>query len=111
MGMFYVMAGCNHFISPEWYALIVPPFLPYKYLIVYISGVFEIMLGILLVFSKTRQFAALGLILFLIAVFPSNIYLAITNGKALEVSSFLAWARLPVQFIFIGIAYWHSKVN
>ena len=62
-------------------------------------------------FKKTRKLVALTLILLLVAVFPANIYLALTNGNALGVSPFLAWARLPVQFIFIGIAYWHSIEN
>jgi uncharacterized membrane protein len=47
----------------------------------------------------------------LIAVYPANIYLAQTNGAAMDISATIAWARLPIQFIFIGIAYWHSKIN
>ena len=69
---------------------------------------FEILLGCLLMFQKTRAFAGKGLILLLLAVFPANIYLAQTNGAAMNTTPLIAWGRLPIQFIFIGLAYWHS---
>tara|TARA_X000001036_G_scaffold432238_1_gene467797 strand:- start:36 stop:302 length:267 start_codon:yes stop_codon:yes gene_type:complete len=87
-----------------------PPYLPFHKELVYISGFFEIILGLMLVFKKTRFLAGWGLILLLIAVFPANIYLAQTNGAAMNVSAFVAWGRLPFQLVFISLAYWHSKV-
>ena len=93
-----------------WCGKIVPPILPYKLSLVYISGFFEILFGIMLLFPYTRYIAAWGLIMLLIAVFPANIYLAMTNGAALNTTPLIAWGRLPFQFVFIGIAYRHSTV-
>ena len=109
MGVFYISIGISHFTSPIWYVQIVPPYLPYKLELVYISGLFEILFGGMLFFKKTRFLAGWGLILLLIAVYPANIYLAQTNGAAMNTTPLIAWGRLPVQFIFIGLAYWHSK--
>ena len=109
MGVFYISIGISHFTSPIWYVQIVPPYLPYKLELVYISGLFEILFGGMLFFRKTRFLAGWGLILLLIAVYPANIYLAQTNGVAMNTTPLIAWGRLPVQFIFIGLAYWHSK--
>ena len=109
MGVFYISIGVSHFTSPIWYVQIVPPYLPYKLELVYISGLFEILFGGMLFFKKTRFLAGWGLILLLIAVYPANIYLAQTNGAAMNTTPLIAWGRLPVQFIFIGLAYWHSK--
>mgnify|MGYP001156770362 CR=1 FL=1 len=109
MSMFYLSVGIDHFIRPEWYQQIVPPFLPFKYQIVLISGLIEIILGSLLPFAKTRYIASFGLILLLITVYPANIYLALTHGAALGTTPLIAWGRLPIQFVLIGIAYWHSK--
>ena len=109
MGIFYISIGISHFTSPLWYVQIVPPYLPYKLELVYISGLFEILFGGMLFFKKTRFLAGWGLILLLIAVYPANIYLAQTNGAAMNTTPLIAWGRLPVQFIFIGLAYWHSK--
>jgi uncharacterized membrane protein len=89
-----------------------PPFLPFHLELVYLSGFFEVLIGTLLLVEKYRKPAAWALILLLIAVYPANIYLAFdeTAQQALKISSFMAsWVRLPIQFIFIGIAYWHTK--
>ena len=109
VGVFYISIGVSHFTSPIWYVQIVPPYLPYKLELVYISGLFEILFGGMLFFKKTRFLAGWGLILLLIAVYPANIYLAQTNGAAMNTTPLIAWGRLPVQFIFVGLAYWHSK--
>ena len=109
MGIFYTYIGVDHFINTSWYERIVPPFFPLRHELVITSGCFEIIFGISLFFKKYRSTAAWGIILLLIAVYPANIYLAITNGAALGISSIIAWGRLPLQFIFIAIAYWHTK--
>ena len=109
MSLFYIYAGVKHFSESDYFLKIMPPYISYHLELVYISGAFEILLGIMLIFNKTRYMACWGLILLLIAIFPANIYLAQTNGNLLDISPIVAWGRLPFQAIFIGIAYWHSK--
>ena len=112
LSFFYIYVGIKHFLDPYWFADIVPPYLPYHIELVYLSGFFEIVFGLLLIFKYSRKYAAYGIILLLIAVYPANIYLAFNEipQKSMNVSSFFAsWIRLPIQFILIGFAYWHSK--
>tara|TARA_B100000959_G_C14589035_1_gene463220 strand:- start:236 stop:568 length:333 start_codon:yes stop_codon:yes gene_type:complete len=109
MSFFYIQIGIKHFTDSSWFMQIIPPYLPYHLELVYISGAAEIILGAMLLFSKTRYISSWGLILLLIAVFPANIYLAQTNGVAMNTTPTIAWGRLPFQAIFIGLAYWHSK--
>ena len=112
MAFFYIYVGSRHFIEPEWFVQIMPPFLPYPFQLVYLSGFFEILFGVMLLFNRTRVIACFLIILLLVAVYPANIYLAFNEApqRALEISPFMAsWVRLPIQFIFIGLAYWHSK--
>ena len=113
MSLFYVNVGIKHFTDPLWFLYIIPPFLSSIGLeLVYISGFFEILFGMMLAVKKTRKMACYGLILLLIAVYPANIYLAFYEEpqKLINISSFAAsWIRLPIQFIFLGLAYWHSK--
>ena len=111
MSIFYVRIGVQHFLDPEYFLNIMPPFLPYHLELVYISGFFEILLGLLLIFPKYRFYASWGLIILLIAVFPANIYLAQSEiaQQGLDVSKEVAIWRLPFQALFIGLAYWHSK--
>ena len=112
MSVFYIKIGVDHFINPDYYIHIMPPYLPFHIELVYISGFFEVILGLMLLFLKTRFYAACGLIMLLIAVYPANIYLAFNQKpqEAIKISHFLAsWIRLPLQFVFIALAYWHSK--
>ena len=109
MGIFYVAVGVKHFQDPSWFVQIIPPILPYKYELVYISGFFEVLLGILLMIPRFQSIAAKGLMALLICVYPANIYLAQTNGVAMGISPLIAWGRLPFQFVFIGLAYWHLE--
>lgn len=83
MSCFYMNVGVKHFIEPEWFLQIMPPNFPFHLASVYISGFLEVSFGFLLLIPKTRYYAAWGLILLLIAVFPANIYLALTNGDAM----------------------------
>ena len=113
MTFFYVNVGIKHFTDPKWFLDIIPPFLSSIGLeLVYISGFFEILFGVMLIFPASRKLAAFGLILLLIAVYPANLYLAFYQGpqKLIGISAFAAsWIRLPIQFIFIGLAYWHYR--
>ena len=110
MSIFYISVGINHFVEPEWFIQIVPPYLSkYDLELVYISGVFEVMFGTLILFKKTRYYSAWGLILTLAAVFPANIYLAQSDGVAMGTSAAVAWYRLPFQSLFIVLAYWHRN--
>ena len=112
MSFFYIYAGIRHFIEPEWFVQIMPPHLPYHFQLIYLSGFFEILFGTMLLFKRARALACFLIILLLVAIYPANIYLAFNEApqQALGISSFMAsWVRLPIQFIFIGLAYWHSK--
>ncbi len=113
MSIFYINVGIKHFTDPNWFLHIIPPFLSLIGLeLVYISGLFEILFGIMLLISKTRKLASYGLILLLIAVYPANLYLAFYEEpqKLIGISAFAAsWIRLPIQFIFLGFAYWHAQ--
>ena len=113
MSIFYVNVGIKHFLEPEWFLHIIPPYLNYIGLeLVYISGFFEIFLGILVLFEKYRKYACYALIILLIGVYPANIYLAFneTPQKLISITPFMAsWIRLPLQFVLIGLAYYLSK--
>ena len=111
MGLGYVWVGISHFYNTAFFMKIMPPSFPFHLESVYVSGFFEIIFGLGIMVKFLRRYAAWGLILLLIAVYPANIYLAITNGEAMGTSSLIAWGRLPIQFIFISLAYWHIEIE
>ena len=113
MALFYTFVGVTHFTNPDFFLVIVPPYIPSADLAVYVSGVFEILFGLLLLFNKTRKYSAYGLVLLLIAVFPANLYLyeSAEAQAAFGITAQQALIRLPFQLPLILIALWHSEEN
>ena len=105
--IFYTIVGIKHFIEPDYFLSIIPPYLPFHIELVYISGFFEILFGLMILFPKYRYYGSIGLILLLIAVFPANIYLAQSKEaqEAIGASQQIAIWRLTIQGILIWIAY------
>lgn len=104
----FVFAGISHFTKERFFIKAMPPYIPFHKEMVLISGVAEILLGLGLLFPATRIYAAWGLIILLIAVFPANIYMA-TSGKFQQIPSVLLWLRLPLQFALIWWVYQYTQ--
>jgi len=109
MSCFYMNVGVKHFVEPEWFLQIMPPNFPHHYQAVYWSGFFELLFGFLLINPYARFIAGWGIIFVMITVFPANLYLAVNDGAVMGISKELAWGRLPFQYVFIGLAYWHAQ--
>lgn len=116
MGPLYVLAGVMHFVRPDLYLQIMPPYLPAHLLLVLLSGVAEIVLGILVLVPRTRVLAAWGIIALLIAVFPANLYMAMENPQLVQLPGWLSqpsptanWLRLPFQLVLIAWAWWYTR--
>jgi uncharacterized membrane protein len=108
LGIFFIIAGINHFLSPGFYLSIMPPYLPWHLPLVYISGIAEIAGGAGVIIPKTRRMAGWCLIALLLAVFPANIQMLLNSLWTLNNhgSNWLLWVRLPLQFVLIWWVYW-----
>lgn len=111
LGLLYIIIGIKHFTETNFFIPIVPPFISFKKEVVLVSGLLEIILGLFLLFKKTRRVSAYGIIILLIAVFPANIYLFISETPRiiLGISQKQALIRMPFQIPLILIAFWHSS--
>src|SRR6478672_127640 len=74
LAIFMIGAGTMHFMNPHFFVTIMPPYLPFHLTLVYLSGFFELVLGVLLLVPRLSRFVAWGIFALLIAVFPANIY-------------------------------------
>jgi uncharacterized membrane protein len=102
----YAAAGVNHFLHPGFYTRIMPGFIPYHLEMVYLSGIVEMVLAILLVPGNTRRFAATMLVLMLTVFFIVHIDMLV---KAYTVPQYPvpvrnAWIRFLLQPLLIGWA-------
>lgn len=103
-----LVAGVLHFARSDFFLKIMPPYLPYHLELVYLSGVCEIVLGVMLQIPRYSRFAAWGIIALLIAVFPANIYLY-QHQEILPASPVVHFLRLPLQAVLIAMAYSQTK--
>jgi len=113
MSIMYIFIGIRHFTDPQYFLDIVPPQLPFKLFLVYLTGLIEIVGGVAILSSKSRKVGAYLLIFLLVSVFPANIYLYVseTPQNLLGISKIDALIRMPFQAPLILLAFWHSKEN
>lgn len=111
MSFFYVAAGLNHFINPNFYLPLIPPYLHFPSAINLISGVMEIILGLLVLPVHTRKWATYGIIAMLIAFIPSHVYFIQINscGGELCVPAWLGWVRLVVIHPLLLFWAWSNR--
>ncbi len=107
--VFFVGAGVNHFLETGFYMRMMPTYVPMHLTMVQVSGVAEIVLGVLLLVPQTTAIAAWGLIALLIAVFPANVQMALHPATFPEFQPTALWLRLPLQAVMIAWAYWYAK--
>jgi uncharacterized membrane protein len=110
--VFYLVAGVNHFRDPESYIKIIPPYLPSPNILNLLAGFCELGFAIMLISSKTRVFAAWGIVFMLIAFIPVHTKMIIDAplllGK-LKVTLLIAWIRLVIlQPLLILWAWWYT---
>ena len=109
LALVFVAAGANHFLSEAFYLRMLPPYLPAHRALVFLSGVAEVALGILVLIPKLTRLSAWGLIALLIAVFPANVQMALHPELFPEFNPAILWLRLPLQAVLIAWAHWFTR--
>lgn len=105
-----LFTAIGHFIFTKGMSMMIPSFIPYKINIIYLTGIFEILLAVGLLIPKFQIISGWLLIIFLILMLPANIYASLNkinyqkgtfDGNGL---SYL-WFRIPLQILFIIWTY------
>lgn len=113
MGYFYLVAGLNHFLTPDFYIPLIPPFFSNPDLINILAGVAEVLLGMGILYFPTRVRAAWGITLMLIAFIPAHVYFIQINTcveGGLCVPEWIGWVRLIlIHPLLIFWATWVAK--
>ena len=104
--LFFVGAGLNHFLNPQFYDTIVPSFIPLPRVVHQFTGILEIIIPLLLL-TKYRKEAALAMIVLLALLYGANFYVWINNlpyGKNYW-SNQQHFLRFLLQVLYIYITY------
>ena len=110
--LLYLAAGINHFVNDAMYLRTMPPYLPAHAFLVGLSGVIEILLGLALALrpkTRLRVWAAWGIVLLLIAVFPANIQTYLNMKATSDPRLTIALVRLPLQLPLIAWAWAYTR--
>ena len=104
--VFFISAGINHFLNPQFYDALVPDFIPFPRLVHQITGVIEIILPLFLL-TRFRKEAALLMIIFLVILYVANLYVWINNlpyGRTYFTNQ-QHFFRFLLQVLYIYITY------
>ncbi len=106
--LFFTALG--YFVFTKGMAMMIPPIVPFKTEVIYLTGLAEIVLGIGLLIPRLSNYSGWFLIFFFLFLLPANIYSAMKHidyqkatfdGNGLR----YLWFRVPLQIVFIIWTY------
>jgi uncharacterized membrane protein len=113
MAIMLAFTSIGHFAFTKGMEMMIPPFVPYKKAMVFLTGIIEICAAVGLLIGKISRLTGWMLILFFILLLPANIYAAIKHvdyekgtfqGKGVN----YLWFRIPLQLLFILWVYFFA---
>ena len=107
----FVVGGVMHFVNPEPFLRIMPPYIPFHLACVYISGAFELIGAIGLWIMPVRALAGYGLIALTTIVTLANVYMYQHSELFPSIPEWLLLVRFPVQVALVWLIWWCTKPN
>jgi uncharacterized membrane protein len=111
LSLFFIFTAIGHFISTEEMAAMLPPSIPYRIELIYLTGVLELLGAIGVWIPRLVRPTGLLLILMLIGLLPANIYSAINRvdfgGHGAGPAYLLV--RIPFQLFAIWWTYFATE--
>jgi len=102
-----LFTAIGHFVFTKGMTMMMPPIIPFKNEIVYVTGCLEVILGICLLIPRLSVYSGWVLTTFFLLILPANIYASIKHVDYQKASfdgnglSYL-WFRIPLQLLFIA---------
>ena len=109
-------AGTAHLVMPEWFVSYYPTYMPFvssAHDVVVISGLVEFVVAALLWIPRTRRNAWLSIAALMLLYTPVHVYVIthhdVIAHPPLTIPLWVAWLRLPVQFVFVWWAGYEGR--
>ena len=104
LSLILFVAGITHLIKPEIYLISMPPYIPYHFELIIITGLLEILFAFGIIYEKLIKVTSKLLALYFVAILPAHLHVSINGIEIFGISSkFLLWSRTIFQGVFI---YW-----
>jgi uncharacterized membrane protein len=110
IALIFAFTGVGHFIKTSAMTQMLPPWVPMRLSLVYITGIFELLAAGAILVTPLSRFVGWALCVFLLLIVPSNIYAAwhrVDFGGHAAGPVYLL-VRIPLQLFLIGWVYWFS---
>lgn len=107
--LFFLFGSSLHFLKTDTEVSIMPPYIPYPYAAVILSGLFELIGALGLMSRTTRCYAGIGLFLLTIAVSPVHIFMLQHAERFPAVPYWALVVRIPLQFLLLWLIYWSVR--
>ena len=107
--LWFAVGGAGHFVLPAFFVSICPPWVPEPLLVVYLSGVVELLLALLLIPLRTRAPAGLALLALIVAVTPVHIWMLMVPEQFPQFPVAALWLRLLIQVAFFANVAWSTR--
>ena len=107
--LWLLFGGVGHFVATDFFVSIVPPYIPWPRAAVYVSGVFELLGAIGILFARWRSLAGWGLTLLIVCVTPANLYMWQHPDLFPDFPPALLTLRMVIQVLLIACVIWSTR--
>lgn len=108
-----VVAGLAHVLVPEAFIAYYPTYLPWPTAAIYASAVVEWLLAALLWNARAQRTAWYAITALMVIYVPVHVYVVTDHSAIINppvaIPLWLAWVRLPMQFVLVAWAWWMGK--
>lgn len=105
IAVYFLTGGVMHFLKPDLFVAIMPPYLPNHLELVWASGLFEIFGAIGILIPRTRFLAGYGLMALTLAVSPANVHMAMNPHLFPDVPVTMLYLRLALQLFLLWLIW------
>ncbi len=107
LALLLLFTGVGHFITTQQMAEMLPAWVPGRVGIVYVTGILELAGALGLLIPRLSRLAGVCLLLFLICVFPANVFAAVKSVQmgGHEAGPIYLLVRGPFQLLLIWWVY------
>ena len=113
LALAFCFFALGHVVLTQELARMLPPWVPGRVPIVYVTGVIEVIIAVALFRPSWRRYGGWAAAVVLVLFFPANIYAAINHldPDKPEMGAAYLWIRTPLQLFLLAWTLWPIRTS